>query len=129
MRRLLIVEDQAADLRAAADLAQSIGFSIVDARNSAMSATVYLENGLRGEGSLPDAIILDLDLGYESGFELMRFWHSHAQLSRIPLIVWTVMADEQREICRLFKVDAFVSKGEGIGSLREALTRLQPPAT
>jgi len=124
MKRLLIVEDQARDLHTAADLARSTGFSVVDARTSAMAAKVYLENGLRDEGTLPDAIILDLDLGYESGFELMRFWHGNPRLSSIPLIVWTVLGDEQREICRLFKVSAYVSKLEDPARLSEALGSL-----
>jgi CheY-like chemotaxis protein len=129
MTRLLIVEDQANDLRIAADLARSIGFSIVDARSSAMAAKVYLENGLQGEGPLPEAIILDLDLGYESGFELMRFWHSNPRLSKIPLIIWTVLGDNQREICRLFKVDAYVSKTEDPALLRAALSGLTRAAS
>jgi CheY-like chemotaxis protein len=127
MKRLLIVEDQAHDLHRAADLAQSMGFSVVDARASAMAARLYLENALRDEGPLPDAIILDLDLGYESGFELMRFWHGNPRLSPIPLIVWTVLGDEQREICRLFKVSAYVSKLDDIARLSEALSNLERP--
>ena len=50
---------------------------------------------------LPDLIILDLDLGYESGFELLRFWHRNSELSSIRLIVWTAMGEEQQHICRL----------------------------
>lgn len=129
MTRLLIVEDQPKDLRAAADVARSLGFTTIEARASAMAAKVFLEKGLEGENSLPEAIILDLDLGYESGFELMRFWHGNPRLSKIRLIVWTVMGDEQREICQLFKVDAYVSKLGDIGLLREALNGLEHAAS
>jgi CheY-like chemotaxis protein len=87
-----------------------------------MAARVLLDAGLLGETSLPDAIILDLDLGYESGYELLRFWHSTPQLSKIPLIVWTVAGDEQREICGLFKVNAYVSKMDDISQLRNVLS-------
>lgn len=125
MTRLLIVEDQPNDLRIAADLARSVGYSIIDARTSAMAAKVLLEKALDGEAELPDAIILDLDLGYESGFELLRFWHGNPRLSQVPLIVWTIMGDDQREICRLFKVDAFVTKGDDGAQLRDALRGLQ----
>ena len=121
MSRLLIVEDQPNDLRNAAEVARSLGFTSVEARASSMAARLLLDGGLLGETHLPDAIILDLDLGYESGYELLRFWHSTPQLSKIPLIVWTVAGEEQREICGLFKVNAFVSKSDDIGQLREAL--------
>jgi CheY-like chemotaxis protein len=121
MRRLLVVEDQPNDLRMATEAARSVGITDLEARSSAMAARVFLEKGLEGEHTLPDAIILDLDLGYESGFELMRLWHSKPQLAGIPLIVWTVLGEEQREICRLFKVTAFVSKQDGLMQLKEAL--------
>lgn len=124
MKRVLIVEDQTRDLHIAAGLARDAGFCTADARTSAMAAKLYLENGLRDEGPLPDAIILDLDLGYESGFELMRFWHSNPRLSSIPLIVWTVLGDEQSEICRLFKVSAYVSKLDDPAHLSKALGNL-----
>ena len=128
MRRLLVVEDQPNDLRRATDLAREIGFTEMEARTSALSAKVYLEKGLDGELPLPDAIVLDLDLGYESGFELMRFWHGKPRLAQIPLIVWTIMGEDQREICRLFKVTAYVSKLDGGQGLREALGGLERSA-
>jgi CheY-like chemotaxis protein len=126
--QVLLVEDQPKDLRIAENVATSAGFTNVEARSSAMAAKVLLETGLDGKIPLPDAIVLDLDLGYESGFELMRFWHSDPRLAKIPLIVWTVLGDEQREICRLFKVSAFVSKSEDVSLLRKALQRFAQAA-
>ena len=78
---------------------------------------------------LPDLIIVDLDLGYESGFELLRFWHGNPALSTIRLIVWTAMGEEQQHICRLFKVDAVISKTEGIDALRRAIEPLTAAAS
>jgi CheY-like chemotaxis protein len=121
MKRLLIVEDQSADLRVAADVVKSLGVSFIEARTSTTAAKAYLEDGLDGNQPLPDLIILDLDLGYESGFELLRFWHGNPKLSNIHLIVWTVMGDEQREICRMFKVSAIVSKTEGAVGLKSVI--------
>ena len=129
MASVLIVEDQPKDLRIAADVARSAGFSEVEARSSAMLARVLLERGLEEQGPLPNAIILDLDLGYESGFELLRYWHSKPRLAQIPLIVWTALGDEQREICRLFRVDAFISKNEGPAKLQDALANLHSAAS
>ena len=126
---LLLVEDQPQDIRIAADTAQSVGISKVEARTSIQAARNFLDAGLRGEGALPDGIILDLDLGYESGYELLRFWHSTPRLFQIPVIVWSVLGEDQREMCRLFKVSRFVGKWEGAEVLREALVQLGKPSS
>ena len=121
MERVLIVEDQSSDARVAADLVASLGAANVEARTSASAAKAYLQSALDGKASLPDVLIVDLDLGYESGFELLRFWHGSPDLAKVRLIVWTCMGEEQQEICRLFKVSAIVSKSEGITALKRAL--------
>jgi CheY-like chemotaxis protein len=120
---VLIVEDSASDIRTAADLASSLGAVEVEARTSASAAQVYLQAALESEGSLPDLLVVDLDLGYESGFELLRLWHGDPKLSAIPLIVWTGLGEEQQEICRLFKVNAVVLKSDGLPALKQAMER------
>lgn len=126
---MLIVEDQPTDVRIAADVAQSLGITNIQARSSASAAQVYLETALEGKHPLPDLILLDLDLGYESGFELLRFWHANAGLARTRMIVWTVMGKEQQEICRLFKVTDVVPKWEGVAALKRVLEPLAGKAS
>ena len=121
MNRLLVIEDQPSDLRIATDVAQSLGISEIEARTSSRAGQIYLQAALDAQAPLPDSIVLDLDLGYESGYELLRFWHSNPKLSPIRMIIWTVLGEEQREICRLFKVHAVVSKWEGSAALKSAL--------
>src|SRR5208283_1363550 len=121
MRNLLIVEDQPTDVRIAAGIAQELGFSAIEARATASAAKVYLEKALDGHAPLPDLILLDLDLGYESGHELLRFWHSNPGLSGTQMIVWTVMGQEQQDLCRLFNVNAVVPKWEGVAALKGVL--------
>jgi CheY-like chemotaxis protein len=119
---VLIVEDQPNDLRVAATTARELGFSTVEARTTMMAARDYLEKALAGDHRLPDAIILDLDLGYESGFELLRFWHGEPELAKIPVVVWTILGDHYRNICEMFKVREYVDKGSGAAALRKALS-------
>jgi CheY-like chemotaxis protein len=121
---ILIVEDQPNDLKIASATAQASGYSGVEARASGRAAVTYLEKGLEGTQTLPDAIVLDLDLGYESGFELLRFWHGEPRLAKIPLVIWTVLGDQYREICRMFKVKAYVYKGDGPSALQGVLSQL-----
>jgi CheY-like chemotaxis protein len=124
MTRLLVVEDQPSDLKIAAQAAHAAGIDEVEARTTAQAAMAYLERGLRAEHPLPDGILLDLDLGYESGYELLRYWHSTPDVKKIPLLVWTILGEEQREICNLFQVTNYVSKWEGVAAIRDALKKL-----
>lgn len=127
MKSLLLVEDDPKDVRVAAEAARSLGIVDIDAHTSVQSAQVRLDKGLRDEVPLPDAIVLDLNLGYESGYELLRFWHRTPRLNKIPLIVWSVLGEEQRGICELFKVNSYVAKWEGEEAFRRALADLQQP--
>jgi CheY-like chemotaxis protein len=125
MPELLIVDDQSKDLKRATDVAEELGFDKIHTRSSVPAARALLEEGLAKRVPLPDGIVLDLDLGLDSGFELLRMWHSTPRLSAIPILVWSVV-DEQRRVCELFKVTWFVSKWEGTGALREKLSQLVP---
>ena len=127
MKSLMLVDDRPNDLRIAADAARELGINEVNAQTSIMKARQYLEKGLEGEVPLPDGIVLDLDLGHESGFELLRFWHSTPRLSTIPVLIWSVL-DNEKQICELFKVNSFVSKWEGPKAFRDALSQLAPRA-
>jgi CheY-like chemotaxis protein len=126
---LFILEDTPADLRKAADIAQSVGFTEVEISRFASDAQSYLKKAMSGNVSLPDAIVIDLDLGIESGFELLRFWHGTPLLRPIPVIIWTGMGDHQREICELFGVYKFVLKGDGPQPLSETLSSVIAGAT
>ena len=123
MKSLLLVDDQPNDLRIAAEAARDVGITEISAQSSPMEARQYLEKALEGEVPLPDGIVLDLDMGHDSGFELLRFWYSTPRLSTIPVLIWSVL-DREKQICELFKVKLFVSKWEGPKALREAIIQL-----
>jgi CheY-like chemotaxis protein len=62
---------------------------------------------------LPDAMLLDLVLGIDSGYEILRFRYSNTELKKIPVLVWTGPLSETRYICALFEANLFLEKGEG----------------
>ena len=124
LKRLLVVENEPRDLKLAADTARTAGIEEVDGRMTLISARTYLEKGLSGEGPLPDGVLLDLDLGYDSGYELLRFLRSSPRLSEIPIVIWSIMGEEQRNMCKLYKVTSFVGKWEGGRALQEALDQM-----
>ena len=125
MTQMLIVEDQPTDVRVAVDVARALGIA-VEARASASAAKLYLESAIEGKQDLPDVILLDLDLGYESGHEILRFWYGHPKLTGTRMVVWTVMGEEQQGLCRLFNVTAVVPKWEGTDALKRMLKSLLP---
>jgi CheY-like chemotaxis protein len=129
MATVLIVEDDPNDLYAAAEMAEKLGFSTVEARNTASSGQAYLEAAIEKQVASPDVLILDLDLGYDSGHELLRFWHKNRHNLNARVVVWTKLGDEQQEICNLFKVDAVVSKLQGIEALRLAIKPMAAKAS
>jgi CheY-like chemotaxis protein len=123
MNDLLLIDDEAKDLKTAATAAESLGIPNIRTRNTIHGARSYLEEGLADKIPLPDGIVLDLDLGIDSGFELLRWWHSTPRLRSIPLIIWSVV-EQQREMCEYFGIAAFVSKWDGPDALRAALGKL-----
>jgi CheY-like chemotaxis protein len=124
--KLLVVENDPKDLRLAAETAKSVGFDEVEAKPSVEAARSYLERAIDGKDVLPNGIVLDLDLEYESGYELLRFWHKTPQLRSIPLVVWSILGQEHAEMCKLFNVNMYVGKWEGSTEFRQALARLVP---
>jgi CheY-like chemotaxis protein len=125
--RLLIVDDDLRDLRVAIDAARSVGIRNIEVFNWLQPAMKFLEEGFRGEGPLPDAVLLDLAIGCESGYEVLRARHSAHANSKIRVIVWSELdEDRNREICELFNIDEYVSKQDGAAALRQALRRISP---
>lgn len=131
MPLILLVEDDTADLRKAADVAQHAGFTELEVCRFATDARLYLDKALGGAVPVPDAMVVDLNLGVESGFEILRFWHGTPLLRKIPVIVWSVLGDSEHHISDLFGVisDLFgvyrvLDKRDGTEALSDALREL-----
>jgi CheY-like chemotaxis protein len=83
--RILIVEDHLKDFRIAEETARGVGFSEIELRGD-INTRRYLETA--AESGLPDAILLDLDLGMDSGYEMLRIRYETPQLRSIPVVVF-----------------------------------------
>jgi CheY-like chemotaxis protein len=119
--RILILEDNPADLKIASEIAHQEGFTHIETYTTLFPVLNRLEEGQKDDNALPEVILVDLDLGLDSGYELVRVWHSTPQLSRIKLIVWSHLGEEHQSVCDLFKVDCYVPKWKGVAALRESL--------
>jgi CheY-like chemotaxis protein len=121
MSRLLVIDDQLSDLNIATGVARSVGIEDIRAMTTVCAAIRFLGSALCGGVPMPSVIVLDLDLGYESGHELLRFWHRHLRSAGVAMIIWTVLDEDQCNICKLFGVHAVVLKWEGADVLKAAL--------
>ena len=122
--RALIIEDTDADLRKAHRLLQQAGIEDIIVFARVAKAMLYLEDLAAQDRVLPSVIILDLEFASESGFEVLRFWKANPKLHACRVLVWTIMGESVREICRLFGVSEVVSKLEGEQALIESIQKV-----
>lgn len=121
MKSALIVEDRPGDIRDATRLLKKLGATEIEAVSAAPMAVLRLEEVVAGTRPAPEVIILDLELGIDSGFEVLRFWKTNRRnLSATRIVVWSIMGDREREIVGHFGAE-FVSKSGGLSELERAL--------
>lgn len=126
MAYLLIIENESRDAQIATESALQSGYSSVDCTPSANAAHTLLEKRRAEKEELPTAILLDLDLGTESGFDFLRIRHETPWILEIPLVVWTKLTDHNEALCDVFKIQGYVRKYTGGEGLRKALESLGP---
>ena len=122
MQRMWIVEDVPKDIRVAGEVLTSMGVSEIEVQRDVKKAVQDIEALLERSSPLPDGIVLDLNFGAESGFELLRLWHSTPKFrKKTDIVVWTEMSDSHQRLCQAFGVRAVVPKWEGPAALEKAL--------
>ena len=126
MSRVLIVEDNNADLRQSAAILKKLQFNQVEASNTVEGAILHLQDAVEGKKPAPNLILLDLSFTRESGFEVLRYWKSNReQLRDTKIVVWTVMGETEQQLCRYFGVGV-VPKWAGPAELENVLREYVP---
>jgi CheY-like chemotaxis protein len=124
----LVVEDDPIDLRQVTEVLKGMGISKIDSAGTTPAAIRYLEEVAERKRPAPAVVVLDLSLGYDSGFEVLRRWKSDVRLRNIRVVVWTQMGEREQELCRLFGLEQVVPKWKDIEELQTSLQLvLQPP--
>lgn len=124
MQRVLIVEDTPSDMRQSTAVVKKLGAADIITMNNIAAAILFLQDVTEGTKAAPDLILLDLSFPRESGFEVLRYWKSNAKLNGIPVVVWTVMGDTEKQLCEFFGVKQVVPKWAGPKELEAALKTL-----
>lgn len=129
MAHILIVEDDPGDMRRAKAALAELGLGETVPATSVAEAFRYLDGVREGKHEAPALIVLDLSLGYESGFEILRRWKSDRNLSGIQIIIWTQMGEREQELCRLFGLKHIIPKWSDISDLQDAVKNVSGPAS
>ena len=113
-KKIIIVDDNAAFAELLGDLLEFHGFEIRHACDSRMMWKMITRY-------LPDAFVLDLNLGEENGFFVLQALKK--ALPSIPVVMATSAGykDQLMEQALMLEADAFVSKN---GDLRELILAL-----
>jgi hypothetical protein len=119
--RVVLIEDTPSDLVKGLRILKSLNISEPVIMTSVDRAMLYLEEVVAGEQPCPNLMILDLDFGIESGFEILRFRKTHPILQASEVLAWTIMGDKEKEFCRLFGVACVISKQDGEVALENGL--------
>jgi CheY-like chemotaxis protein len=118
--QVVIIEDSSDDLRTATRVLNGIGIREVATFSRIPEAMIYLEEIAAGGRDCPDLMLLDLNLGNDSGFEVLRYYKSNPSLQKCKIIVWSGSGAIEKELCKHFGVEC-VDKGEGEAALATAI--------
>jgi CheY-like chemotaxis protein len=124
-KAILLVEDTGSDSDRCREVLHEMGYSGIQLITNVHTAKDYLDDVLNRLTHPPDAMVLDLGLGYESGFEILRKCHASPMLSKVPILVWTGRNDTQAEAFSMYLgAKDFLVKSRNKEQLRETLERL-----
>lgn len=107
MARILVVEDDPQSSYLLITLLQGVGHEARSAGNGAEALALAADWE-------PDLVISDILMPTMDGFTLLRAWKRHAQLARIPIVIYTATYTEPQDEALAIKLgaDRFLIKPE-----------------
>lgn len=119
-KRVLVVEDNELNLKLFCDLLRAHGFAaepVKDGREAVARAREFA----------PDLVVMDIQMPYVTGLELIQQMKLDAQLRAIPIMAVTAYAGhEDEERIRAAGANAYVSKPISLGRFMEEVRGLVP---
>lgn len=125
---ILLIEDQAAFSDTCTKALHELGYDGVQLITHVMEAENHLDDIVSNLTEAPAAIVLDLGLGMDSGFTLLRKCHAEPRLRQVPILVWTKHTDDlSKTFSNYLGAKDFLVKSGNPQELRDALKRLMVP--
>ena len=125
---ILLIEDQPAFSDTCTKALHELGYDGVQLITHVMEAENHLDDIVSNLTEAPAAIVLDLGLGMDSGFTLLRKCHAEPRLQQVPILVWTKHTDDlSKTFSNYLGAKDFLVKSGDPQELRDALKRLMGP--
>lgn len=125
---ILLIEDQSPASDACAKALHALGYDGVQLITRVPEAEQHLDDIVSNLTVAPAAIILDLGLGNESGFSVLRKCHAEPRLKKVPILVWTKHTDSrEKAFSEYLGADDFLVKSGDEEELRQTLKKLLAP--
>jgi CheY-like chemotaxis protein len=122
---ILLIEDQAFASDACTTALHELGYDGVQLITHLMEAEYHLDDIVSNLTKAPAAIVLDLGLGVDSGFAILRKCHAEPKLRGIPILVWTKHTDDlAKKFSNYLGAKDFLVKSSDRQELSAALKRL-----
>jgi DNA-binding response OmpR family regulator len=122
---ILLIEDTRADSDMCAAALHTLGYNGVQLITHLAEAINHLDDIVSALTVPPAAIVLDLGLGVDSGFAILRMCHAEPRLQKVPILVWTKHADDMAQMfSNYLGAQDFLVKSNDPEELQKALNRL-----
>jgi two-component system cell cycle response regulator DivK len=119
-KRVLVVEDNELNLKLFCDLLRAHGFAAEPVKDGREAVT-------RARDFAPDLIVMDIQMPYVTGLELIQQMKLDSQLRGIPIMAVTAYAGhEDEERIRAAGANAYVSKPISLARFMEEVRALAP---
>jgi CheY-like chemotaxis protein len=118
----VVIDDNKDDMFIATRILGRAGIKDVQQFSRIPETIHYLEEIAEGTRPCPDLIVLDLNVGHDSGFEVLRLYKSNPKLQSCDIIVWTGSGPIEKELCDHFGVEC-VAKSAGDSALEVAISK------
>ena len=125
---ILLIEDEPRFSESCAEVLHELGYDGVQLITSLGAAEQHLDDIVSNLTAAPDALVLDLGLGLDSGFAVLRKCHAEPKLQNVPILVWTKHTDTlAKTFSDYLGAKDFLIKSSDGRELRDALKRLLVP--
>lgn len=127
-RCILIVEDQPLNQMFISEVLETEGYAVEIIEDGETMQNTIETRPTDSYPSLPDVVLMDIQLPRIHGFSLIQKMRSHPQWQSIPIIAMTALAmpgDENR--CLQAGANAYLSKPLTISTLLDTLNNFAPP--
>lgn len=118
MKRILVAEDRDVSRELARTFLEHAGYSVLEAADGGEAVRV-------AQASVPDLILLDLQMPVKNGFEVLRELRADQRFNATPIVALTasaMMGDRERVLMEGFT--AYLTKPLSLSVIRRELARL-----